>query len=55
MFIGNHFSKPPSCKKDRTTLSVVDLTDIAVQDKPIAAAVCHKLTQTNREPEGRLS
>ncbi len=42
--LGNYISNTPPAKRDNTTISVVDLTGVAVQDIQIAAAVCQKLT-----------
>ena len=53
--LGNYISNPLLPKRDNKTISVVDLTGVAVQDIQIAAAVCQKLMQTNRESESRLS
>lgn len=52
--LGNYISKKPPPQRDDKTISVVDLTGVAVQDIQIAAAVCQKLTQKNRESEIRV-
>ncbi len=48
--LGNYISNAPPAKRDNKTISVVDLTGVAVQDIQIAAAVCQKLTQKTTEP-----
>ncbi len=53
--LGNYISNAPPFKRDEKTISVVDLTGVAVQDIQIAAAVCQKLTQKNTEPGSRMS
>ena len=53
--LGNYISNTPPFKRDNKTISVVDLTGVAVQDIQIAAAVCEKLMQMNREPRSKVS
>jgi ornithine cyclodeaminase len=53
--LGSYISNPPPSKRDNKTISVVDLTGVAVQDIQIAAAVCEKLMQKNREPGSKVS
>lgn len=53
--LGSYISNTPPSKRDNKTISVVDLTGVAVQDIQIAAAVCEKLMQKNREPGSKVS
>ena len=48
--LGNYISNTPNSKRDNKTISIVDLTGVAVQDIQIAAAVSQKLTQKNTKP-----
>ncbi len=41
--LGNYISNTTSCKRENNSISVVDLTGVAVQDVQIAAAVCQRL------------
>lgn len=52
--LGNYIANPSPRKRDDKAITVVDLTGVAIQDIQIAAAVCEKLTQENREPGSRV-
>lgn len=53
--LGDYISHTPPAKRDNKTISVVDLTGVAVQDIQIAAAVCEKLAQKDTEPGSLVS
>jgi len=52
--LGNYISTTPPPKRADKTISIVDLTGVAVQDIQIAAAVCQKLTQKTTAPGIRV-